>query len=75
MNADNGREPRDDVQPFYSAYEEHLEGSSDEDDEEETEGDYTNKVRGSDDVAMPDNDDDLDADETTLPLKYPPGYA
>ena len=74
-NADDGREPRDDVQPFSPADEEHPEGSSAEDDEGETEGDYTSRVRGSDSIAIPDDDDDLDADETTLPLECPPGYA
>ena len=67
MNDDDGREVRDGVQPFSPADEEHPEGSSDEDGKDETEGDFTSRVRGSDDVAMPD-DDDLDADETTLPL-------
>ena len=41
MNVDDGREARDDVQPFSPADEEHPEGSSDVDDENETEGDYT----------------------------------
>ena len=75
MNGDDGREPRDDVQPFSPAGEEHPEGSSDGDYEDETEGDYTSRVRGSDDVAMPDDDDDLDVDEITLPLECPPDYA
>ena len=35
------------------------------------EGDYASRVRRSDDVAMPDDDDDLDADETTPPLECP----
>ena len=75
MDADDGKEPRDDVQPFAPADEEHPEGSSDEDDEEETEGADTGRVRRSDGLAMLDDDDDLDAGETTLPLECPPGYA
>ena len=75
MNGDDGMEPRDDVRPFSPAVEEHPDGSSDGDSEDETEGYYTSRVRGSDDVAMPDDDDDLDADETTLRLECPPGYA
>ena len=75
MNGDDGREPRDDVQPFSPAGEEHPEGSSDGDYEDEMEGDFTSRVSGSNDVAMPDDDNDLDADETTLPLECPPGYA
>ena len=39
-----------------------------------TETDYASRVRGSDDVASPDDGDDLDADETTLGLECPPGY-
>ena len=63
------------MQPFSSADEEYPEGPTDEDDEDETEYDYTSRVRGSEDVAMPDDDDDLDADEPILPLECPPGYA
>ena len=49
---------------------------SDEDDEEETEGADTGRVRRSYGLAMLDDDDDLDAGETTLPpLECPPGYA
>ena len=47
---------------------------SDKDDEKVTGGDYTRRVRGSDDIAMLDDDDDLDAGETTLPLECPSGY-
>ena len=68
INADDGTEPRNDVQPFSLAHEEHPEGSSDDDDGGGTEGDYTSRVCGSDDAAMPDDDDDLDADETILSL-------
>ena len=68
MNADDDMEPRDDVQPLSPADEEHREGSCDENGEDETEGDYISRVRGSDDAATPD-DDDLDADEKTLPVQ------
>ena len=74
MNADDGREVQDNVQPFSPADEEHPEGSSDEDNEDQTKGDYASPARGSDDVAMPDDDDDLDADDKQL-LECPPGYA
>ena len=50
-------------------------GRSDADDEDEAEGDYASRIRGSDDVTLPDNDDDLDADETTLSLECPPAHA
>ena len=42
MNVDDGREARDNVQPFSPADEAHPEGSCDLDDDNETEGDYTN---------------------------------
>ena len=74
MDAENDKEPREDEQPFPPADEEHLEGSSDEDDEEETGGDYTSRVRGSDDMAMVDGGDDLEAGKITPPLECPPGY-
>ena len=45
------------------------------DDEEETEGADTERVRRSDGLSMLDDDDDLDADETTRPLECPPGCA
>ena len=74
MEANNDKEPREYEQPFPPADEEHPEGFSDEDDEEETGGDYNRRVRGSDDIAVLDDDDDLDAGQTTLPLECPPGY-
>ena len=43
--------------------------ASDEDDNEETEEADTWRVRRSDGLAMLHDDNDLDADETTLPLK------
>ena len=46
---------------------------SDEDDEEETERAYTGRTRRPDGLAMLDDDDDLDAGETTLPLEMPTG--
>ena len=54
MNAGDGREPRDDVQPFSHADEEHLWVTSDVDDEDESEGDYTwsKRVRESHEVAI-----------------------
>ena len=68
MEANNDKEPREYEQPFPPADEEHREGSCDENGEDETEGDYISRVRGSDDAATPD-DDDLDADEKTLPVQ------
>ena len=68
MYADDAKVPPDDVQPFSPADNEHSEGSSDEDDEEETEVVDTRRVRRSDDIAMLDNDDDLDAGDATLLL-------
>ena len=41
MNVDDGMESRNDVQPFSPAENEHAEGSSDVDDENKTQGDYT----------------------------------
>ena len=58
MDADDGKEPRDDVQRFSPANEQHPERSSDVDDEEETEGADTRRVRRSDNLAMLDDDDD-----------------
>ena len=54
MNAGDGREPRDNVQPFSHADEEHLWVTSDVDDEDESEGDYTwsKRVRESHEVAI-----------------------
>ena len=74
MDAENDKEPREYEQPFPPADKEHPEEFNDEDDEEETGSDYTRRVRGSDDIAMLDDDDDLDAGETTLPLECPLGY-
>ena len=74
MDADDAKGPPDDVQSFSPADNEHPEGSSDEDDEEETEGVDTRRARRFDDIAMLDDDDDLDAGEASLPLQDPPGY-
>ena len=49
--------------------------AGDEDDEEETESADTGRVRRSNGVAILDDDNDLDAGETTLPLECPPGSA
>ena len=75
MIADDGRESLEDVRPFLPSDEERPDGSRDEEDEGEPEGDYTSRVRGSVNVAMPGDDDHLDADETTLPFQCSPGYA
>ena len=48
---------------------------SDLGDEEETEGADTGRVRRSDGLAMLDDNDGVDAGETTLPLECPPGCA
>ena len=47
----------------------------DKDGEEETESSDTGRVRRSDGLAMLEDEDDLDAGATTLPLELPPGYA
>lgn len=48
MDADDGKEPRDDAQPSSPEDEEHLEGLGGENDGEETEGADTRRVRRSD---------------------------
>ena len=74
MDADDAKGPPDDVQSFSPADNEHPEGSSDEDDEEETEGVDTRRARRFDDIAMLDDYDDLDIGERTLPLECLTGY-
>ena len=79
MNAYDGREPRDDVQPFSPAAKSIPRSRATRMTRTKrrvkTETDYTSRVRGWDDVAFPNDDYDLDADETKLRLECPPGYA
>ena len=78
MNAYDGREPRNDVEPFSPGAKIIPRGRATRMTRTKrgvkTETDYASRVRGSDDVASPDDGDDLDADETTLGLECPPGY-